>query len=174
MPLCLDPSKTYRIVLRSDEGKNPAPAFVCRYLTGREQMRMAEMLDDAQPNESWFGCIARVFDAVRPGVVKLEGMDGKAVEDVIGLEEAFELGYRQLAHNRLNADDAGKSGLPSPSGSAGSASPAAANALTDQAYPNPSAFSAPAATVEAVEPAMIEGTSCLTRAPENGRPRCSA
>jgi hypothetical protein len=74
MPIALDPSKTFDLVLKSDEGKYPPPTFTFRYINGREWIGLAETLDGIQGANSGGKALRAIYDALRVPLVGWSNM----------------------------------------------------------------------------------------------------
>ena len=145
MPRPLDPSDTFDVVLASDVGRSPKPAFVFRAATGREWRRMAVALDN-RPADVGQG-VDEVFEAIRVTLVgwkNIADRDGQAVayepaniDEVISFAEAVELLRGALNEGRLNPEDKKKSASSDSSAVESSAPPAQAPpAMTSPATPS--------------------------------------
>jgi len=67
MPMALEPTQTFEIVLESDRGKPPdeRPVFLARYLTGRQWRQVSEM-DEAMAAAAGGAAACDVlYDALR-------------------------------------------------------------------------------------------------------------
>lgn len=108
MPLALDPQKTHKIVLSSDEDK-PAdiqPAFIVKYLTGREWLELAELDDQLTTITGSVASGKHSFMMAKKFLIDWENMvepDGTIIpfdldklEDICGLMEVVELGQKIL------------------------------------------------------------------------------
>ena len=141
MPMAVDPQQRIRVVLASDEGKpkGEQPTFVFRHLTGREHRKIMEFEErmgkakDGQGDVSGLDLMDASFDIIRTGLVGWEHMadaDGKPVafdpatlEDIIGLDEAYELLGKRLLGGTPSDEDLKNSGSPSPTDGAESVTP---------------------------------------------------
>ena len=101
MPLAINPLKTIRVVLKSDKGCEPEPAFYYRFMTYRELMEVNAFQEnvqaaDAKTLSKLIGETGKtLFDMLRHKLTGWENMgvgyDPAALEDVLTLTEAFEL-----------------------------------------------------------------------------------
>jgi hypothetical protein len=110
MPIAIDPQTRIPVVLDSDKDKENPPTFYVRPLTMRE-MRSADSIDERVqaaakvPGEDTY---APLVDGIRMGLVDwayITGLDGKpipfsleSIEDVLSIEECFEL-MRKIIHS---------------------------------------------------------------------------
>lgn len=104
MPLATDPNQTFKIVLKSDQGKKKPPAFIYQFSSCRE-LREADNLykkimaakTDAEINDAGQ---KKLFMLLRRKLVGWENMgrkyDPKELEAILTLPEAFELFFRML------------------------------------------------------------------------------
>lgn len=126
MPLALDVTATFEIVLESDAGKSPEtrPVFVCRYLSGRELRQVAEALDSLDAAASGAEAIDKVFEQLERFVTGWENMIGRdgaeipcepgRLADLLTIGEAQELAAKAMASGP-QAADLKKSASQSPS-----------------------------------------------------------
>lgn len=129
MPLALDPTATFELVLASDEDK-PAesrPTFVFRNLPDRalkKMMGMGEQIEAADGLQR----VDIMHDALRLALVGWRNLidptsgqpipfDPAATEDVLNATEVVELIQGVAAHVQSGPDDRKKSEPPSPSSS---------------------------------------------------------
>jgi len=84
MPISFDPNATFQIVLATDADK-PAgqrPAFIFRYMTNREWLRVEELFAAADEASTTSEYVTRTNDALRIGLVGWEHMvdrDGQEI-----------------------------------------------------------------------------------------------
>ena len=131
MPLALEPSERFEIVLESDKDKprETQPRFYYRYLTGRQWRAVARRQDELEGLGSGEAVADATYESAKTGLVGWENMttpvdtryvaaggdfpfDPDNLEDVIGLVEAQELIAKLL---RQIPDAADKKKLESPS-----------------------------------------------------------
>lgn len=134
MPIAIDPSSRLPIVLESDEGKENPPTFYVRPLTMREtryadtiDQRMRDALSGGDP-------YAVLIDGIRTALVgwtNITGLDGNAIpfdlekiEDVLTIDECFELMRRLIRAGSLSKEDKKKSESQPSSGAINCASTA--------------------------------------------------
>jgi hypothetical protein len=113
MPLALDPSKTFDVVLASDLDKDPQPTFRFRYANGREWIAIAETADALQQQRSGADALRKIYDILRMPLVGWENMGGVAFkpEDldlILNPGEAQELLEKIMAN--IRPSDAEKNG----------------------------------------------------------------
>lgn len=132
MPRALNPSATFRVVLKSDEEQGDrAPAFVFKYLTANEYNEVNRLLQGREATEENAPAIKQdVFGAIRMGLRGWENMAGHdydpaKLEDVLDFGEAYELAFGMITGGRLSVDDRKNSQSPSPTSEDNSASAAA-------------------------------------------------
>ena len=132
MPLALTTDDRFELTLETDKDKDEAtrPAFVFRYLSGREQKALAVALGAIENVPSGLAGIEAWFTALRvAGLVDWRNcgqpFDDDALEDVLRFAEAEELAYGALAHRPDRGD---LKNSPSPSDSPADGSDAAASA----------------------------------------------
>lgn len=102
-PLPTNPKQMWKVSLESDEKilKSKRPTFHYRYLTGMEQMDLADTMDQLADAPSGKAAFERVFAAASTKLVKWTNIvdeknkaisfDGKNLSQVVGLTEANEL-----------------------------------------------------------------------------------
>jgi len=155
MPIPLSPNDTFDLVLRGDrtldeQGKPTkeqpadAPIFVFRCLSGRDQRKLAAMIDEIEHPDTAAGVIDKTFATLRfvlAGWRNLRDRDDREIpydpaeaDTVLTYHEAQELIYRAWGW----APDVNFYGSPSNTASNGSAS-------KDSAAPVPPAADSPAA-----------------------------
>ena len=114
MPLALDPSKTFDVVLDSDKDKDPKPTFRFRYPNGREWISIAEMADGIQTGARSGGeALRRMYDLLRLPLVGWENMNGMEYkpEDLDLLLNPGEAGeLLQKVMENIKPSDAEKNG----------------------------------------------------------------
>lgn len=130
MPLALDPAETVPVSLLSDMEKpeGTRPAFDCRYVTCREVIRIAKLINDADALDDNEAVNAKLQEALEISVVGWRNMTdrkGKAInfdptslDDVLTVAEKYELAYKASMNARLAEQDKKKLNLrrisPSP------------------------------------------------------------
>jgi hypothetical protein len=122
MPFVVDPFAIQRIVLSSDEGKSPQPAFLYRHLSFRKFAEL-EALRASIGKEEFSESIRKQFAALADGLVGWENIHGPAGEpipfnpdampDLLTISEAQEILIKRLTGAVPSVDD--KKKLPSPS-----------------------------------------------------------
>ena len=98
MPIALEPGGTYKVVLETDKGKSPEPAFLFPYLTGRQQRNLVDLFSQASPEPGKLVGLQEVdliFDTCRKfltGWVNIPiEFDPNKLEDVVTIQEATQL-----------------------------------------------------------------------------------
>ena len=98
MPLSIDPNATFRIVLDSDQGKDPEPAFIYRYLTGKEWRKLARLTEEMAQPSGITESLDKIYEAVLIGFHGWENITkfGKefkdcTLEDLLSPAEAQEI-----------------------------------------------------------------------------------
>ena len=136
MPIAIKPGGTWWYTLRCDRDEADPPRFELKYLTGREQLDLADKLDaigeadGEKPPSSRQGVedAFRALDGVCVGWKGLTGRQGVAINpdvldadlrDAIGYAEALELAY--AAFHGMTEHDRKNSGSRSASGPAAGA-----------------------------------------------------
>ena len=111
MPIPLSKEDTFKLTLKSDEElpEEIRPYFKCKFLTGREQRKLAEILDTFTESKSSFDVITKSFDMIRPVIVGWGNMVDSAgkeipfskdgLEDIIQFQEAQELAWKIFGFN---------------------------------------------------------------------------
>ena len=104
MPLATDPNQTFKIVLKSDKGKDNPPAFIYQFSSCRELRKaneyykklMAAKTDKALDDTGQ----KKLFELLKKKLVGWENMTVKynplELESLLTLPEAFELFFRML------------------------------------------------------------------------------
>lgn len=133
MPINMVPGRTFPIVLKADEDKDPKPTFLFRYLSCDEFCQMAELHDKLLVERKTKSAVSLMIETIGFACVGWENMGdhfGDYSKEKLGkmlvLGEAQELSGKAMMKQRLSEDDRGNSPSPSPSSSASSAEPAAA------------------------------------------------
>lgn len=110
-PLPTNPKEIWKVSLESDEKlpKSKRPTFHYRYLSGMEQMELADTMDQLADAPSGKAAFERVFAAAATKLVKWTNIvdekgkaiafDGKNLSQVIGLTEANELIQKLLGQS---------------------------------------------------------------------------
>ena len=125
MPLACDPTSTHRIVLKTDQGKSPEPAFLYRFLTYRQFIELSDFQDGLKDRpaddslriqEVWLqrGLVGweHITD---PDTGQPMPFDAARIMDVVGMFEAQEILGQRMMGNLPSLED--KKKLPSPSAS---------------------------------------------------------
>lgn len=111
MPLPTNPKAKCEVWLESDEhlAKIKRPIFIYRYLTGHQQMDLADTMDRLEQAKSGRDAFEKVFAAAATGLISWKRVvdgDGKAIpfdatklSDVVGLTEANELIQKLLSQS---------------------------------------------------------------------------
>lgn len=137
MPLALDPQQTFRLSLKSDREKDLScrPAFIFRYLTGREEIKVGGMLDSMDMAKESEQAVTAPFDALRVALADWDNItdcngndipyDPEKLEDVLRSAEAVELAFVILCYTP-DEDDLknSESQLSTPSDSSANPEPA--------------------------------------------------
>lgn len=137
MPLAMDPSATFPVVLPSDRGKSPTPTFWYRHLSARKSRQIEtdwlNLREGADPARAW----PVILEAATAGLVGWENMtdekgkkvpfDPERLPDLCTDGEIALLIGLVLQARRPGTDDLKNFGLPSPSstGASDDAGPAA-------------------------------------------------
>jgi len=130
MPLPIDPTQTFDLVLQTDAAK-PEPeraVFRFRYLSARELLRVApigdatgEELHKLPPAE----IVQQLFDALRLNLVEMRNVPpARDLEDMLTTSEAWELYWQARRQTRLEVAEKNDSGSPLSSAGEGSATAA--------------------------------------------------
>jgi hypothetical protein len=110
MPISLDPTARFELVLSGDKDKSPAPAFQFRYLTGREWMKVATIADSVATSTGGAEALEKIFAVIKVPLVGWSNMgqhdfDAGKLEDIINPDEAKELLEGIMSHIRPSGDD---------------------------------------------------------------------
>ena len=123
MPIALDPDRTIDIVLKLDEGKPNPPAFVCKFLTGRQVAKVQQLraavsergLIDQQ-------AIDQLSEALGVGLVGWRNLPGEfavgRLADVLTFAEMFELAGKMVTRTDATEEELKNSASPSASATA--------------------------------------------------------
>jgi hypothetical protein len=159
MPKAMDPNANHEIWLESDADKpaDTRPVFVCRPLTGYDQMRIADVQDSLDGAPGFRHGMESVFTALRIAIIDWRNMtwpdspslpEGAKAGDpmpfaqgrfeyLLDATEAVQLLAKVLGLGKASDDEAKKSESLSPSSTASSADPvpqvAVETVLTDPA-----------------------------------------
>lgn len=147
MPLAIEPGKRYPIVLKADADKTPRPTFWARHLSSREWMEVSPIGEAADNAADLVEHLTKIFGAL---FLVLCGWDNVAdragnplpfeeryFPDALNPWEARNLLWECLQAQRLGHEDAKKSDLPSPSGTASTVEDTAGPAHAGTARPTP-------------------------------------
>jgi hypothetical protein len=98
------------VVLKADQGEEPAPTFVFNAPTIATQEAVADAYDAAMQAKDAKQLAAGVIDSLRPAMVGWKNIDRKFesvddLRDVVSLTELLELAGEFLAGGNLTADD---------------------------------------------------------------------
>jgi len=132
MPKAMDPNARYRVVLKSDENKAPAPTFIYPFLVGRQQTRMMEIYNAINDGNDPVVNVQKTFEMASMFLVGWDNItdpatgepipfDPAKLADICSVLEAMELAQRVLFGQTLDTHDKKKLDLPSESGTADSA-----------------------------------------------------
>ena len=131
MPIAIDPDARVRVVLSTDKGKAPEPAFFVRPLTLRQYRKVSETDETVGQASNGSEAIGRLLKAIEVGLVGWEHVSDKdgqpipfsmdALEDVVTIPEARELLHYCLISGRLATEDKKKSESESSSNTESSA-----------------------------------------------------
>ena len=136
MPIICDPTQTFKVVLAADENKDPQPAFLCRTLTMRQWREAAKLHDAAYRADTKDPDVVAdaVLAALRPLIVGWENVSDpdkkeipfafEKIEDVLIIDEAFELLSKAWKGQKPTVDEQKKSDSPSGTNTAGPAATA--------------------------------------------------
>jgi hypothetical protein len=115
MPFAADPNQTFKIILPTDAGKTPPPAFVCRYLTMRQWRQAAKLYDatfDTTDKDPDSVC-DKILAVLALIVAGRENLPNAALEDLLTVYEARELMDMAWAGQRPGFEDKKKLSSPS-------------------------------------------------------------
>jgi len=89
MPIALEPSRTYRYVLKSDRDKpkEDQPFFEFRYLSGRAWKEVAAVADDLENSAGGAAAIDSMYAMIKPGLVNW----GNMIDPEMAQEIPFDL-----------------------------------------------------------------------------------
>ena len=127
MPIAMDPTETFDVILKVDRGKDPPPTFRFRYGSVREwkdlQVLTADL--DVEKVEGAGRLLDSVADAVAARMVGWEGITdrtgevvefvddvealGSVLEDVVTAEELWELYWAVLGKKDVAPEELGNS-----------------------------------------------------------------
>jgi len=143
MPLATNPKAMFIVVLESDQAlpEDEQPKFYYHYLTGLQQMELAQKMDDLEMTETGKEAMQKVFEAAATSLVgwtnirDIKGaavpFDAKKLSSIMGMSEAQEL-IQKILVQTPSAEDKKKLDSPSESSTVKSVKPAKgqANAKT--------------------------------------------
>ena len=122
MPLPVDPTQTFDVVLGSDAGKPEADQvrFRFRYMSAREFMRTSDLADktpkELEEDYGAKGVVEKLFETIKinlEDVLMTPTVNGD-IEDLLTVGEAWELFYNARRQSRLGVAEKNASGSPSP------------------------------------------------------------
>lgn len=112
MPKSLEPNKEHPIVLDSDKAlpAESRPTFYVRSLSMRQQLALAEQLDDALKPEKAKDLFDRNCELLSSHITRWENMGGFVygqceLQDVLGFEEARELLRKVQTNSHVSVDE---------------------------------------------------------------------
>src|SRR5690348_1276392 len=100
MPLALDPQARFSVVLKTDQGKTPAPTFHFRSANVRQWIQVVNQLEGVKQEASGANALPFLISAIRINLVGWSNMIGPAgeipydadkLETIINPAEANEL-----------------------------------------------------------------------------------
>jgi hypothetical protein len=115
--LALDPNETVEITLDADKGKEGAAKFICRYLTCRQWLTYAKLLEKAMKETTdveSYKTLSQAFEMVITGWTLDKPFSIDAILDVLAPSEAWELAHNIPSAIRLSEIDKKKSYSPQP------------------------------------------------------------
>ena len=122
MPLPVDPTQTFDIVLETDAEKPEAQQvrFRFRYMSAREFIRNSKLADTPQEELAARlganGIVEKLFEAIKVNledVLNAPAVDAD-LEDYLTIGEAWELYYKARRQSRLEVAEKNASGSPAP------------------------------------------------------------
>lgn len=160
MPLGLDPQATFELSLDTDKEKPQAtrPAFVFRFLTSRQFLKVQQLRAAAREEKDNAACLAKMDEALLIGLAGWKNMgdvafSADAINDVLTIDERWELLESYLAEQRTSEVSKKASRLLSSGGGVGSVTDAtAASAPSNTPSPNPSSSDPSASNAGATPP----------------------
>ena len=103
MPLAISKDDTFKLFLDTDKDipESERPTFIFRYLTGREQRKLGEKIDDFKPSFKNVETIDYLFKILKEYLVGWENLpfDKDKVEDILRWQEAQELVYSTFSYS---------------------------------------------------------------------------
>ena len=121
MPLATNPNAKFELSLTSDADRPEAerPVFIYHYLTGLQQMGLADLLDRLEQSSSGSEAIKRIFEAAATGLVDWKNIrdrdgnpipfDPQRLPEVMSMQEAMELAQQLYAGQYPTLEDKKKS-----------------------------------------------------------------
>lgn len=142
MPLSIDPDSFVWVSLATDKAKPEAarPAFKCKFLTVRENLRARALYEDAiklgETDDA--GYVGKILDGILIGVGAWRNLPGEfsrdALQDVLSFQELTELFWLTITETRAVAAELFRSASAPPPASVDSVpTVAAASAPTNPA-----------------------------------------
>ena len=106
MPIGLDPQATFNYILESDRGKEKAPTFKIRFLTGRQWRTISQVEKDLQAATDGTEVLDHSLKIINIAVIGWENMmngDGKkitfgsmAFDEILTISEIMELMHTSI------------------------------------------------------------------------------
>ena len=131
MPIALEPGARFDRWLSTDADKTETcrPAFVFRYLSGRDWKKLADIIDEVGQSDLGAAAYDRLLDGIRLALADWRNMadpdtgreipyDPADLDRILNVSDAWELAYGVLGAQRPTADDRKKSESQSPSNTA--------------------------------------------------------
>lgn len=172
MPLCLDPDATFDVWLESDAHRDQAarPALTFRAMTARAWREFDAVAAAVSATDATLDAPAlldKLFAALAAHVSRRNLPMDAPLDDILTIDEAWELYYRARGKARLGARAKNASDSPSSSsGAAAEATPSAAQAADAPPPPtSPPSSSAPNAPDSAATNAAATAKSASPPAP---------
>lgn len=122
MPIALDPKAVFRVVLESDQGKDPRPAFLYRHLSASKIRQIEEVMRRLRADKAGPDTWPKIESVILAGLAGWENIfdesgnpilydpaNPKAIFDICTDRELGELMVKIMAGRMLDADDRKKS-----------------------------------------------------------------
>ncbi len=115
MPISSDPTRTVEYILELDRAKPDElrPAFICKFLTYRETIKVQEAWDKTQAAKTDAESLPHLLDAIRVGVTGWRNMkepfNVDVLPDLLTGSELWDLAYGYVAAVRATESDLKKS-----------------------------------------------------------------
>ena len=121
MPLATNPNALFEVVLESDKElpEDKKPVFIYRFLTGLQQIELAQLIDTLEIQTQGENAINQVYKAATIGLIAWKNVfnesgapitfDTNKLKEIMGFKEALELAKKVFGQQYISDSDKKKS-----------------------------------------------------------------